>query len=93
MNRRYKILLLVSILSASVVSLFASSSPDGLEKVAEDKGFIVKALNYPSKVLMPDYELNIFGNDYLAVAFAGMIGTIIVFAFVYFALRPIAIKK
>ncbi|MFA6271658.1 MAG: PDGLE domain-containing protein [Patescibacteria group bacterium] len=93
MNKRYKTLFIISVILAGFFSLFASSSPDGLEKVAEDKGFIARALEYPSKVFMPDYELDIFGNDYLAVVFAGVIGTIVVFGFIYFAMRPIAIKK
>ncbi|MGQ9476165.1 MAG: PDGLE domain-containing protein [Actinomycetota bacterium] len=35
--------LLVSVALALLVSPWASSSPDGLEKVAEDKGFLEKA--------------------------------------------------
>ena len=32
--------ILVSIIVAGFISYYASSSPDGLEKVAEDKGFL-----------------------------------------------------
>lgn len=35
--------LAISVALALIVSPFASSSPDGLEKVAEDKGFLEKA--------------------------------------------------
>ena len=36
--------LLASLLLAGVASFYASSSPDGLEKVAEDIGFIKKTV-------------------------------------------------
>ena len=45
--------MLVALLMA-IISPLASSSPDGLEKVAEDKGFIEKAAEAPYK-LMADY--------------------------------------
>lgn len=35
----FAVALLITLVLAGVVSMFASSSPDGLEKVAEDKGF------------------------------------------------------
>jgi cobalt/nickel transport protein len=93
MNKKYITLFCISIVLAGIFSSFASSSPDGLEKVAVDKGFITRALEYPLQVFMPDYEMPVFENGYLAVAFAGIVGTALVFLFVYFTIRPLAIKK
>ncbi|MBU0613622.1 PDGLE domain-containing protein [Patescibacteria group bacterium] len=93
MNKKYIVLLIVSVLLAGVISLFASSSPDGLERVAEEKGFITSALKYPLQVFMPDYELGIVNNSHLAVMLAGILGTVAVFIFVYFTVRTLSIKK
>lgn len=52
--------LLVSVALALLVSPWASSSPDGLEKVAEDKGFLEKAEETdPSweSAPIPDYAM------------------------------------
>ena len=43
-NRKFYLSgLVVSLFLAGVISFYASSSPDGLEKVAEDIGFIQTA--------------------------------------------------
>lgn len=42
---------------ALLLSPWASQSPDGLEKVAKDKGFENKAQESPIKSPFPDYEL------------------------------------
>ena len=42
----YLVFLLVTIGLAGIVSFYASSSPDGLEKVAEDVGFIETAQDH-----------------------------------------------
>lgn len=50
--------LLVSVALALLVSPWASSAPDGLEKVAEDKGFLEKAEETDpawEKAPIPDY--------------------------------------
>ncbi len=49
--------LALSVALALIISPFASSSPDGLEKVAEDKGFIEKGEREPvwDSAPMPDY--------------------------------------
>jgi len=93
MNKRYLYLILISFLVAGIISLFASSAPDGLEKVAEDKGFIVQALEYPFRTLMPDYLIPEVDNEYLAAVFAGIMGIVIVFLFVYFISRAIVIRR
>ncbi len=71
----------LSLLMGALVSPFASSHPDGLEKVAEDKEFIQLAEETPaawSNSPAPDYQVTLFRNDSLATSFAGLLGTILV---------------
>ena len=75
--------LLVSVLLAVIISPLASSSPDGLEKVAEDKGFMEKAEEQPATWKyspIPDYTVGGVKNESLATALAGLIGTLLTFA-------------
>lgn len=72
--------ILVSLLIAGGVSYFASSSPDGLEKVAHDNGFADKAsetVKVPAP--MPDYSVPGVRNRFLSGALAGVAGTVAVF--------------
>lgn len=67
-----------------VVSPWASSSPDGLEKVAEDKGFIEKAEETDpawSSAPVPDYAVPGLEESHpaLATALAGLAGTAAIF--------------
>ena len=75
--------LLVSILLAILLSPFASSSPDGLEKVAQDNGFLKKAEDQEAAWELspiPNYAVGAIENDSLATALAGLIGTVLTFA-------------
>ncbi|MCM8781791.1 MAG: PDGLE domain-containing protein [Candidatus Omnitrophica bacterium] len=69
--------LLVSITLATF-SFLASSSPDGLERVAEDKNFIEKAVNI-IKAPIPDYLFPKIDNGKLAGSVAGIAGVLTVF--------------
>jgi hypothetical protein len=73
--------LIISLLVA-VLSPLASSSPDGLEKVAEDKGFIGLAHNAPFQVIA-DYLFPGIENETLATILAGLLGTLLIFGVVY----------
>jgi hypothetical protein len=67
--------LLTSALLAGGVSFYASSSPDGLEKVAEDIGFIETAKDHAfSDFTLADYGIAGFENARLSVGLAGLIG-------------------
>jgi len=78
------IFLLAAILLALVLSPFASSWPDGLERVAEDKGFIEKGHVKPAlRSLVPDYILLGIKNKKVATALAGVLGTLLVFGVAY----------
>lgn len=67
---------------ALVVVLFsplASAYPDGLERVAEDIGFIEQGAEAPYQAL-PDYTIPFLGESGLSTILAGAIGAVIVAA-------------
>ncbi len=64
------------------LSPLASSSPDGLERVAEDKGFISLAGKAPFQIIA-DYIFPGIKNETLATILAGLIGTLVIFGLVY----------
>ena len=73
--------LIVALICAGLISLFASSFPDGLERVAEDLGFLEKGEGEPIlKSPIPDYTLPGIKNEKLATSIAGIVGTLLVFA-------------
>lgn len=77
--------LLLSLFLAIFISPFASSSPDGLERVAEDKGFLGKGEEWSAWELapIPDYAMPGLGESALATGAAGFVGTLAVFAIGY----------
>jgi hypothetical protein len=67
--------LLASAIIAGGASFYASSSPDGLEKVAEDVGFIGTAKDHTfGDFTLADYGIAGFENARLSVGLAGLIG-------------------
>lgn len=62
----------------AIISPLASSHPDGLEWVAEQKGFL-DAARGPIYEIIPDYIFPGISNEAVATIVAGIIGTIIVF--------------
>jgi len=82
MSRRVSIVLAglgLSLLLASLLSPFVSSSPDGLERVAEDQGFLGRAESGGEAAPMKDYLFPGIGSEKAAAAAAGLIGTLGVF--------------
>ena len=77
-NRKfYASALLVSVLLAGGASFYASSSPDGLEKVAEDIGFIETAKDHTNAGgALADYGVKGIENERASVGVAGVIGVI-----------------
>ena len=63
-------------------SPYASSSPDGLEKVADDKGFLEAArlASVQEESPIPDYAFPGIADERLAAGVAGLVGTLGVFA-------------
>jgi cobalt/nickel transport protein len=66
---------IASLFLAGVVSFYASSNPDGLEKVAEDIGFIETAEDHTyAEGALADYGVKGIENPRLSTGLAGVIG-------------------
>ena len=77
MNKRVKLWLAVSLFIAGILSLFASSHPDGFEKAGEETGFIGTATAYLSSPL-PDYSLpNV--ESWISGSLSGIIGVLVTY--------------
>jgi cobalt/nickel transport protein len=73
-----------ALLLAIFISPFASQSPDGLERVAEDKGFLEKGEGQPvMNAPVPDYIMPGVKNESVATSLAGVLGVVVVFAVGY----------
>ena len=66
----------------TLLSPLASSNPDGLERVAEDHGFLLRAAE-PLYRIIPDYLFPGISNEAVATVVAGLLGTLAVFAIVF----------
>jgi len=82
------IALFISLLVA-LISPLASAAPDGLEKVAEDKGFIEEAESSPYE-LIADYVFPGIENEAVATILAGVIGTVVIFGLTYGVARLVS---
>lgn len=72
--------LLVALVVAAFLAPWASPYPDGLERVAEDQGFLEQSEGRELiQGLMPDYLFPGIGNEKLATAIAGISGTVLTF--------------
>jgi cobalt/nickel transport system permease protein len=69
-------------IALAVVSPLASADPDGLERVAEDVGFLDRAVDAPYSII-PDYVVPGVSNEAVATILAGVIGLLMVFAVAY----------
>lgn len=68
----------VAVFFAAVVSQFAFDRPDGLERVAEDKGFMESARDHAfANGVFADYATRGIGNETLSLAVAGLAGVVI----------------
>jgi hypothetical protein len=75
--------LAIALFLAIFISPFASLDPDGLEKVAQDKGFMEHAKEEGAASResspIPDYAIPGIKNEKIATGLAGLIGTVIIF--------------
>jgi len=78
-------------LAVVLLSPFASASPDGLERVAEDLGFINIAQSAPYEFI-PDYTIPFLGATPISTIIAGAIGVIVVLAIVFIVGRSMQSK-
>ncbi len=82
MKSKYWLIALLVCLVMAIFSPLASSSPDGLERVAEDKGFIGLAGSSQVQIIA-DYLFPGIENQALATIVAGIIGTLFLFSLAY----------
>ncbi|MBP7811456.1 MAG: PDGLE domain-containing protein [Candidatus Moranbacteria bacterium] len=82
-RNKWAVILAAAFVMSGYVSLFASSSPDGLEKVAETQGFSRLTENSSGGILA-DYQMPGVKNTALATSLAGMIGTLFIFGALFF---------
>jgi len=82
MKMKWWLIVLVVCLAVACLSPLASSSPDGLERVAENKGFIDLGQEAPFQIIA-DYVFPGMENEALATILAGLIGTLILFSVAY----------
>ncbi len=82
----------ISLLLAFFVSPLASSFPDGLEKVLEKlaPGGRIEQTEHRPVAPLPDYGFPGVGGERLSTGLAGIIGTILVFAAVFFLGKALA---
>ncbi len=92
--KKFYLLFFIAALSlAGGLSFYASSSPDGLEKVAEDEGFLESAEDSAlSNSPLADYGLAGLDSERLSVGIAGVIG-VVVTAIIALALFTLIKKK
>lgn len=69
---------LVIALVVAFFSFIASGDPDGLERVAQDQGFLGTALD-PLYDLLPDYTIPFIGDERISGIVAVIVGTLVVF--------------
>lgn len=83
-----------TLLVAGVLSLLASSWPDGLERVAENLGFINLAENVRVEVPTPFADYTISGiNEKIGTSISGLLGTTICFVLAFFITKFISRKS
>jgi cobalt/nickel transport system permease protein len=69
-------------LAVVLLAPLASAAPDGLERVAEDVGFLERGLDAPY-ALLPDYTLSFLGETGISTIAAGLIGAVFVALIVF----------
>ncbi len=85
-NSRWPLVGLAIALVVALLSPLASSSPDGLERVAMDLGFLDRAMG-PLYQVIPDYMFPGIPHPVLATILAGIVGTLLMFGLVLFLAR------
>jgi cobalt/nickel transport system permease protein len=83
--------IIVSLL-AVLISPLASGDPDGLERVAENIGFLERGMSAPYEVL-PDYTISFLGETALSTILAGIVGVLVVFGLLFLVGRSLREKQ
>jgi len=79
-------------LLAVLLSPFASANPDGLERVAEDIGFLAQGQSAPYEIL-PDYTIPFLGETALSTVVAGAVGALVLLGLMIVIGRMLMRKK
>jgi cobalt/nickel transport system permease protein len=79
-------------LAVVLLSPLASASPDGLERVATDLGFINAGQSAPYQII-PDYTVPFLGETPLSTILAGAVGAIVVLVLAIIAGRSLQKKS
>ncbi|HVJ83001.1 MAG TPA: energy-coupling factor ABC transporter permease [Planctomycetia bacterium] len=79
----------LALVIAIILAPFASSLPDGLEKVAAELGFLDRAAASPLQAAMPDYRAPWLAHPALATSAAGATGTLVVLGLALFLGRSL----
>lgn len=80
-----------SMLIVIMAAFFASSHPDGLEKVAEKLGFIKQAVSSPA--ILNDYHIPFISNHNLSTIFAGVTGILLTFGLFWLSTKLLFRRK
>jgi len=92
MKSKWWLVALAICLAVACLAPLASSSPDGLERVAEDEGFLGLGQDAPYQVIA-DYVFPGIENEVLATILAGIVGTLVLFGVAYGLAWLITLKK
>lgn len=79
-------------LLAVLISPLASGSPDGLERVAEDMGFLERGMDAPYEIL-PDYTIPFLGETGISTIVAGVVGALVVLGIIILVGRSLREPK
>jgi cobalt/nickel transport system permease protein len=82
----------IAALIVVVLSPLASADPDGLERVAEDMGFIDLGQSAPYEII-PDYTLPFLGETPLSTIVAGLIGVLVVAVVIVLVARALGSRR
>jgi hypothetical protein len=82
LKRYWWLIGLLIALAVALLSPLASPHPDGLERVAEDQGFLNRAEDAPYEII-PDYMFPGVRNEAVATIAAELVGTLVVFGIGY----------
>lgn len=87
-RREVAVAVAVCLVIAVILSWFASTAPDGLEKVAETLGFLPgEDTGVPLPSPMPDYGIPALGEGFLGTAVAGGTGVLLLLIVGWFLYR------
>ena len=84
--------LIVALLVVLALAPNASSSPDGLERVAEDQGFADSAEGARFE-LLPDYTIPGVDNEAASTVLSGVIGVLVVAGITLLAVRVLRARS